>query len=65
LTGGSCGGYRVRMLGDEHVKPSDKGPRKPYEKPRLVELGSLHEVTLESHKVGAHCDVTCFHHGSG
>lgn len=37
--------------------------KKPYEAPKLVELGSLHELTLQV-KGGALCDVNCFHHGS-
>jgi len=51
------------------VKSSDVDTRKPYQAPKLVALGSLHQATLASPhhhtKVGAHCDVTCFHHGSG
>ena len=38
-------------------------PKKPYEAPKVVELGTLHELTLQT-KSGGHCDVTCFHHGS-
>ena len=37
--------------------------KKPYEAPKLVELGSLYELTLHV-KSGLHCDVNCFHHGS-
>jgi len=38
--------------------------KKPYESPKLVELGTLHGVTLQTTKTGANCDLTCFHHGS-
>lgn len=37
--------------------------KKPYQSPKLVELGTLHGVTLDT-KTGANCDLTCFHHGS-
>lgn len=42
---------------------SNSAPKKPYEAPKIVVLGSLHEFTLTS-KTGELCDVTCFHHGS-
>ena len=42
---------------------SKSAPKKPYETPALVVLGTLHELTLQS-KTGDKCDVTCFHHGS-
>ncbi len=34
--------------------------KKLYVAPKVVELGSLHALTLEA-KVGPNCDVTCFH----
>lgn len=37
--------------------------RKPYEAPTVAVLGSLHALTLHT-KLGNHCDVSCFHHGS-
>ena len=37
--------------------------KKPYVVPKLVELGSLHALTLQL-KNGSRCDVTCYHHGS-
>jgi hypothetical protein len=37
--------------------------KKPYEAPKVVVLGSLHELTQQT-KTGPHCDVSCFHHGS-
>jgi hypothetical protein len=37
--------------------------KKPYEAPKLVELGSLHALTLQV-KVGPSCDITCFHNTS-
>jgi hypothetical protein len=37
--------------------------RKAYEAPVIFVLGTLHELTLDT-KVGAHCDITCYHHGS-
>lgn len=40
-----------------------KTVKKPYEAPKLVELGSLYELTLQG-KGGQLCDVDCFHHGS-
>ena len=43
--------------------PSMRTPKKPYEAPKLVELGSLHEVTLQT-KVGPNCDINCFHNTS-
>jgi hypothetical protein len=39
-------------------------PRKSYESPKLVVLGTLHELTLQE-KFGGACDVTCFHNTSG
>lgn len=40
-----------------------QAPKKTYTAPALVELGSLHGLTLDS-KTGNQCDVNCFHHGS-
>ena len=37
--------------------------RKAYKAPVISVLGTLHELTLDT-KVGAHCDITCYHHGS-
>lgn len=34
--------------------------KQTYEAPRIVELGSLHGLTLQV-KVGPNCDVNCFH----
>ena len=38
--------------------------KREYEAPAVKVLGTLHELTLHT-KFGHHCDVTCFHHGSG
>lgn len=40
-----------------------KDTRKPYEAPVLVQLGSLHGLTLQT-KEGPLCDVSCFHSSS-
>lgn len=40
-----------------------KSLKKTYTAPAVVELGTLHGLTLDS-KTGSNCDVTCFHHGS-
>jgi len=45
----------------QRTKPEDA--RVPYEAPVVVELGSLHELTLQV-KGGQLCDVGCFHVGS-
>ena len=42
---------------------SRKDALKAYEAPVVIELGSLHELTLEL-KTGRLCDLTCLHHGS-
>ena len=44
-------------------KTRRKDALKAYEAPAIVELGSLHELTLEL-KMGRLCDLTCLHHGS-
>jgi hypothetical protein len=38
--------------------------KKTYESPKLVVLGTLHQLTLQD-KIGGNCDVTCFHNTSG
>ena len=38
--------------------------KRPYKAPAVSVLGSLHQLTLHT-KTGAHCDITCYHHGSG
>jgi hypothetical protein len=38
----------------------EKDTRKAYVAPVLVELGSLHGLTLQT-KEGPVCDITCFH----
>ena len=45
------------------VKAANGNGRRPYEAPVVRVLGSLYELTLT--KTGAHCDITCYHHGSG
>ena len=53
------------MMGEGlRLKTNTGGGRKEYEAPAVKVLGSLHALTLHS-KFGHHCDVTCFHHGSG
>ena len=37
--------------------------RKAYEAPVVSVLGSLQALTLDT-KIGSHCDLTCYHHGS-
>jgi len=45
----------------QRTKPEDA--RAPYEAPVVVELGSLHELTLQV-KDGPTCDTSCFHTAS-
>jgi hypothetical protein len=45
------------------VRGTDKKKRE-YAAPSIVVLGSLHQLTLDT-KIGAFCDVTCYHQGSG
>jgi len=40
--------------------PKSQGTSKAYEAPALVELGSLHGLTLQV-KQGPVCDLTCLH----
>jgi hypothetical protein len=40
--------------------PSMNSVKKPYEAPVIVELGSLHGLTLNA-KIGGVCDINCFH----
>jgi len=44
-------------------KTQQQAVKKVYESPTLVELGSLHGLTLQV-KQGPNCDVACFHIGS-
>jgi hypothetical protein len=37
--------------------------KKPYESPKIVQLGTLHQLTLRE-KIGPNCDVSCFHNTS-
>ncbi len=56
----SCSGERELIV---EKKTPQKDALKAYEAPVLIELGSLHELTLEL-KTGRLCDLTCLHHGS-
>jgi hypothetical protein len=50
-------------MGEKMKNSKAPVPRKVYQAPVVTVLGSLHQLTLDT-KVGARCDVTCYHHAS-
>jgi hypothetical protein len=43
------------------METTEQHSKKPYETPKIVELGSLHALTLHD----PHCQIApCFHHSS-